>query len=191
MTTGLGSRIWFAFFVGLLATVAFADDVKTVTVFEARQFSVPVPWGWSFDEGQDPHLGTTTLKIADPDKKVVLQMTFIPDPAGKLSSREAVEAEVKRILKPMIETSVEKEIRLTSFESPDGIGAHAAFTDAKLDPKHIPEDEWLIGVSGIRTWKGGYTLFTLLTNTKESSTYRKALDIAISGTRQTKAPVSF
>ncbi|HYX21158.1 MAG TPA: hypothetical protein VFA98_09980, partial [Thermoanaerobaculia bacterium] len=68
---------------------------------------------------------------------------------------------------------------------------YTALTDGKLDPKHIPEDEWLIGVSGIRAWKGGYTLFTLLTNTKESSTYRKALDIAISGTRQTKAPVSF
>jgi hypothetical protein len=175
----------------LCCHLALAADTKTVTVFEGRQFSVPVPFGWSFDEGQDPHLGTTTLKLADPGNRINLQMTFIPDPAGKVSSREGVEAEVKRILQPMVETSVEKEIRLTFFESPDGLGAYATFTDAKLDPKHIPEDEWLIGVSGIRSWKGGYTLFTLLTNTKDSSAYRKALEIATSGTRQTKAPVAF
>ena len=174
-----------------LSVVATAADNKTVTIFEARQFSVPVPWGWSFDQGEDPNLGTPTVKLGDPEKKVILQMTFIPDPSGKLSSREAVEAEAKRILEPYVETSVEKEIRLTFFEPSDGLGAYAAFTDAKLDPKHVPEDEWLIGVSGIRTWKGGYTLFTLLTNSKDSSAYRTALEIAVSGTRQVKAPVAF
>jgi hypothetical protein len=180
-----------AFALVLGARAVLAADTKTVTIFEARQFSVPVPWGWSFDESEDPNLGTPTLKLGDPGKKVALQMTFIPDPSNKLSSREAVEAEAKRILKPYVDTSVEKEIRLTAFDSPDGRGAYAAFTDAKLDPKHIPEDEWLIGVSGIRTWKGGYTVFTLLTNTKDSSAYRTALEIAISGTRQVKAPVAF
>lgn len=174
-----------------LCAVAAAADNKTITIFEARQFSVPVPWGWSFDESQDPNLGTPTVKLGDPGKKVILQMTFIPDPSGKLSSREAVETEARRILQPYVETSVEKEIRLTIFEPPDGLGAYAVFTDAKLDPKHIPEGEWLIGVSGIRTWKGGYTLFTLLTNTRDSSAYRTALDIAVSGTRQVKAPVAF
>ena len=177
-------------FCGLSVAVAAADN-KIVTIFEARQFSVPVPSGWSFDESEDPNLGTPTVKLGDPGKKVILQMTFIPDPSGKLSSREAVEAEAKRILQPYVETSVEKEIRLTFFEPPGGLGAYAAFTDGKLDPKHIPEDEWLIGVTGIRTWKGGYTLFTLLTNTKDSSVYRTALEIAVSGTRQVKAPVAF
>ena len=174
-----------------VAPSTLADDIKTVTVFEAREFSVPVPSGWSFEEGQDPHLGMTTLKLEDPGKEVDLQMTFLPDPEGKVSSREAVEAEAKRILEPMLKTSVEKEIRLTFFDSPGGAAAYTTFTDSKLDPKHIPEDEKLLAVSGIRAWKGGYTLFTLLTNTKDSAAYRKALEIALSGTRQTKAPVSF
>ena len=177
--------------LALGAHSALADDTKTVTVFEARQFSVPVPSGWSFEEGQDPHLGMTTLKLEDPGKEVDLQMTFLPDPEGKVSSREAVEAEAKRILEPMLKTSVEKEIRLTFFDSPGGAAAYTTFTDSKLDPKHIPEDEKLLAVSGIRAWKGGYTLFTLLTNTKDSAAYRKALEIALSGTRQTKAPVAF
>ena len=173
------------------ANPALAEDTKTVTIFEGRQFSVPVPKGWSYEEGEDPHLGAPTLKLEDPKAEILLQMTFIPDRAGKLSSREAIETEAKRILQPMVETSVEKEIRLTPFDSPDGTGAYATFTDAKLDPKHIPEDEKLIAVSGLRAWKGGYTLFTLLTNSRDSRAYRAALDIAISGVRQVKAPVSF
>jgi hypothetical protein len=173
------------------AHTALADDTKTVTIFEGRQVSVPVPSKWSFDEKADPHHGTQTVQLEDPGKEVVLQMTFFPDSSGRLSSREAVEAEAKRILEPMLETSVEKEIRLTFFDSPDGMGAYCAFTDSKLDPKHIPEDEKLIAVSGIRAWKGGYTLFTLLTNTKDSAVYKTALEIAVSGVRQVKAPVAF
>ena len=173
------------------ARTALADDTKTVTIFEGRQVSVPLPSKWSFDEKTDPHHGTQTVQLEDPGREVVLQMTFFPDTSGRLSSREAVEAEAKRILEPYLETSVEKEIRLTFFDSPDGRGAHSTFTDGKLDPKHIPEDEKLIAVSGIRAWKGGYTLFTLLTNTKDSPVYRAALEIAISGVHQVKAPVSF
>ncbi|MGE5413311.1 MAG: hypothetical protein ACM3NW_03985, partial [Syntrophomonadaceae bacterium] len=170
---------------------ALADDARTITVFEGRQFAVPVPAGWSFDERSDPHHGLQTIQLEDPGKEVVLQITFFPDSSGKLSSREALEAEAKRILEPYLETSVEKEVRLTFFDSPDGIGAYSAFTDGKLDPKHIPEDEKLISVSGIRAWKGGYDLFTILTNTTDSAAYKKALDIAVSGLRQVKAPVAF
>ena len=173
------------------AALAFAGDTRTVTIFEGRQFSVPVPEGWTFEERRDPHHGIQTIEVRDPGKEVVLQMTFIPDSSGKLASREAVEAEAKRILETIVEDSVEKEIRLTFFESPDGMGAHSTFTDGKLDPKHIPEDEKLISVSGIRAWKGGYTFFTVLTNIKDSPVYRTALEIAVSGIRQLKTPVAF
>ena len=177
--------------IGLGAHLTFADDTRTVTIFEGRQFSIPVPPKWSFDEKTEPQHGFQTIQLEDPGKEVVLQMTFIPDPSGKISSREAVEAEVRRLLDPLVESSVEKEIRLTIFDAPDGIGAYTTFTDGKLDPKHIPADEKLIAVSGIRTWKGGYTLFSVLINSKETPVYKTALEIAVSGTRQTKAPVAF
>ncbi len=189
--TRRGELLLALFCFGGMQGLALADDTKTVTIFEGRQFSVPVPAKWSFEEKTDPHHGLQTLQLEDPGKEVVLQMTFIPDSSGRLSSREAVEAEAKRILEPYLESSVEKDIRLTFFESADGMGAYSSFTDSKLDPKHIPEDEKLISVGGIRAWKGGYTVFTLLTNTRESPEYKTALEITISGVRQVKAPVSF
>lgn len=167
------------------------DDTKTVTIFEGRQFSVPVPQDWTFEEKRDPHHGIQSVEVRDPGKEIVLQVTFIPDSSAKLTSREAVEAEARRILEPYLESSVEKEMRLTFFDGPDGMAAYTSFTDSKLDPKHIPEDEKLISVTGIRTWKGGYFLFTVLTNTTDAPAYKKALEISLSGIRQVKAPVAF
>ncbi len=190
MRSKLGTGL-LALAFALCAHSALADDTKTITIFEGRQMSIAVPKGWSFDEGTDPHLGSPTLKLADPKQEIDLQISFLPDPTAKLSSREAVEAEAKRFLEPYLETAVEKEIRLTFADAGDGMAAYASFTDSKLDPKHIPEDEKLIGVSGIRTWKGGYLVFTLLTNSTDSAPYKRALEVVLSGIHQVKAPIAF
>src|SRR5262252_3419369 len=57
--TGL-SRQRLALGLGFLAATHFAlsDDTKTVTIFEGREMSVPVPAKWSFEERQDPHHST-------------------------------------------------------------------------------------------------------------------------------------
>lgn len=168
-----------------------ADDTKMITIFEARQISVPVPSSWSFDESRDPHHGLQTVTIEDPGKEIVLQVTFFPDQAGQLSSRKGLEEQARRTFQPYLETSVEKEMQLTFVDAPDGMAVYTKFTDSKLDPKHIPEGEKLISVTGLRSWKGVYMMFTLLTDTTESKTYRNALEIVLSGIRQAKTPVAF
>jgi hypothetical protein len=178
-----------AFVLG--AHSVFAADARTITIFEGRQMSVDAPRSWIFQEGTDPHLGAPTLRLEDSSQEILLQITFLPDSNSKLSSKESVEAEATRILKPFLATAVEKEIRLTFDDAGDGMAAYASFTDSKLDPKHIPEDEKLIGVSGIRTWKGGYLVFTILTNSTDSKTYKRALDVVLSGIHQVKAPIAF
>ena len=180
-----------AFAVVLSARVGLAEDTRTITIFEGRQVWVPVPAGWSLDERREPRNGVKIIQLQDPGKEVDLQMSFFPDPSDRLSSRAALESEARGFLETYVETSVEKKIRLTFFEAPDGSGAFARFTDGQLDLRHIPKDEKLIAVSGLRSWKGDYALFTILTNTTDSETFKKALDIVKSGIHQPKAPVAF
>jgi hypothetical protein len=175
----------------LVPLAARAEGAKTVVIFEGRQISVPVPNSWTLEEGRDPHHGTPTLRIAAPKEEIVMQISFFPDSEGRLASRKDLEAEAQRIFAFYLESAVEKEMRLTFFDASDGMGVYTSFTDSKLDPKQIPEGEKLVSTTGIRSWKGAYLLFTLLTDSTKSPTYEKALDLVRTGLKQVKAPVSF
>ena len=170
---------------------ALADDTKIVTIFEGRQIAVPVPDGWKFEEARDPHHGISTVKIEDPKREINLSISFFPDSEGRLASRKDLEAQAQNVFEPYLESAVEKQMRLTFFDAPDGTGVYTSFTDSKLDPKNIPEDEKLMSTTGLRSWKGGYLWFTLLTNSTDSPAYTKALDLVRSGLKQVKAPVAF
>lgn len=175
----------------VLPSIARATEPRILTIFEGRQIAVPVPEGWKYEEGQDPHHGIPTVRIEDPKGEIVLSVSFFPDQDGRLASREGLETEARRLFDFYVETSVEKETRLTFFEAPDGLGVLTSFTDGKLDPKKIPEGEKLISTTGLRSWKGGYMIFTLLTDTTGSPAYKKALELVRSGIKQVKAPVAF
>jgi len=168
-----------------------AADVKTVTIFEGRQIEIPVPEGWSFQTKLDEERGVQTVELADPKKEVQLDVSFLPDPDGEMSTRKALEEQAKRIFVFYLSQSVEREMKLVSFEAAGGIGVSTTFTDRKLDPKHVPEGEKLMSTTGLRSWKGVYLIFTLLSDSKDSAAYRSALEIVQKGLKQVKAPASF
>jgi hypothetical protein len=164
---------------------------KTVTVFEGRQIEIPVPAGWSFESKLDENRAVQTVELVDPKKEIQLDVSFLPDPDGEMSARKALEEQAKKIFVFYLPQSVEKDMKLDAFDAPGGIGVVTSFTDRTLDPKHIPEGEKLISTTGIRSWKGVYTIFTLLADSRTSAAYRTALEIARSGLKQVKAPASF
>ena len=82
-------------------------------------------------------------------------------------------------------------MKLDGFDAPGGIGVVTSFTDKRLDPKHVPAGEKLISTTGIRSWKGVYIIFTLLSDSRASAAYKTALDVVRSGLKQVKAPASF
>jgi hypothetical protein len=198
MTRRRHSRWFNKSFVGLVWTLALgvsamslAGEPKTISIFQGRKIEIPVPKGWSYEERPGPHDGSQTVVLADKKKEVLLTILFLPDADGALSTREGLEQQAKRILTPYLEQAVEKKLDFTFFESPDGVGVFTSFTDNKLDPKHIPEDEKLISTTGLRSWNGAGLFFTLLTNSRDLPAYETALDIVRSGIRQVKAPVAF
>jgi hypothetical protein len=175
----------------LLPLPAHANDQRTISIFQGRKLEIPVPKGWSYEERPGPQNGSQTVVLADKKKDVLLTILFLPDSDGALSTREGLEQQAKRVLTPYLEQAVEKKLDLTFFEAADGVGVFTSFTDNKLDPKHIPEDEKLISTTGFRSWNGAGLFFTLLTNSRDLPAYETALDIVRSGIRQVKGPVAF
>lgn len=183
---------WVAAAAILFAASAISgDDVRTVTIFQGRQIAVAVPAGWKFDEELDPHHGTPTLRVGDPKGEVAVVLAFFPDPASSQPDRADLEAEAQNLFEPFLESAVEKDMKLTYFDAPDGGGVYASFTDGNLDPENVPEDDKLISTAGLRSMKGVYVLFTVLTNSRDSAAYRTALELVRGELRQVKAPVSF
>ena len=183
---------WVAVAAFLFSVRAIAgDDVRTVTIFQGRQIAVAVPAGWKFDEELDPHHGTPTLHVGDPNGEVAVVLAFFPDPAATQPDRADLEAEAENLFEPYLESAVEKDVKLTYFDAPDGGGVYASFTDGNLDPQSVPEDEKLISTAGLRSMKGVYVLFTVLTNSRDSAAYRTALELVRGELRQVKTPVSF
>lgn len=183
---------WAAVAALLLAARAISgDDVRTVTIFQGRQIAVAVPAGWKYDEELDPHHGTPTLHVGDPKGEVAVVLAFFPDPAATQPNRADLEAEARNLFEPYLESAVETDVKLTYFDAPDGGGVYASFTDGHIDPQSVPEDEKLISTAGLRSMKGVYVLFTVLTNSRDSAAYRTALELVRGALRQVKTPVSF
>ncbi|HKD19651.1 MAG TPA: hypothetical protein VKG23_17490 [Thermoanaerobaculia bacterium] len=168
-----------------------AAEARTITIFEGRQIEIPVPPGWSFENKSSPGKDVQTIELADPKKEIQLDVSFLPDSDGEMSTRKALEDQARKIFVFYLQQSVERDMKLDAFEAPGGLGVVTSFTDKTLDPKHIPAGEKLISTTGIRSWKGVYLIFTLLSDTRSSAAYRTALDVVQKGLKQVKAPASF
>ena len=143
-----------------------------------------VPAGWRFTERREPKTGAQTVHLADPKDTIQLDVTFFPDTGDRLATQAGLEAEMRRTFAFYLGGAVEKDMKFTSFEAPGGAGGYTSFTDRSLVGRPIPEGEKLISTTGMRSWKGAYFLFTLLSNSRDSGEFRKALDVVRSGIRE-------
>jgi hypothetical protein len=175
----------------LLCRTISGDDLHTVTIFQGRQITIAVPAGWKYDEELDPHHNTPTLHFQDPGGDVAVVLAFFPDPANTQPNRADLEAEAQNLFEPFMESAVEKDMDLTYFDAPDGGGVYASFTDGNIDPQSVPDDEKLISTAGLRSMKGVYVLFTVTTNSRDSASYARAMELVRGELRQVKTPVSF
>jgi hypothetical protein len=74
--------------------------------------------------------------------------------------------------------AVEKKLSFTVVDVPGGFEAHSFFTDRKLvGVNPVPKDEWRYVTAGVRTFKGAFLFYTLLTNETESAARTKALSL--------------
>ena len=171
----------------LMAGAVSADE-RLVTIFQGRQLSVSTPPGWRFEESRDKKTGVQTVEIVDPKSEIQLDVSFIPDSEGRLGTREALEAEMRNVFAFYLEGSVEREMKFASLDVTVGIGGYTFFTDRSLVGRKVPKGERLISTVGIRSWKGAYLIFTLLSNSRDSDPYRLALDIVRASFKEVRGP---
>ena len=174
----------------LAFTVAFAAvaapavgqaSVTSISIFQGRRISTSVPKGWSFSDTVDKRNGVQTIEMKDPTGEIELSVSFFPDTEGRLSTKAAIDAEIRKDTDFYLSGSVEREITVVSLGSSKDLGVFAVFTDRRLIGKAIPSTERLYSTVGIRSWDGVFLLFTLLSNSRDAERYRTALDIVRTG----------
>lgn len=171
------------------ANVGLAQTTHTVTPFDGCAVELVVPGGWAFAQARNPQNGVQTIELSAPAKEVLLDLSFLPDLEGQLSTRASLEARMGELSQAYLEGSVEKTMKLNFFDAPSGPAAWASFTDRSLVGRSIPEGQKLISTTGLRSWKGAYLFFTLLADSAETASYRQAMDIVQAGiTLRTQDP---
>jgi uncharacterized membrane protein YgcG len=161
---------------------------RRVSIFQERQISVSVPTGWRLEESRDPRTGIQTLRLVDPRSEIRVDVSFFPDPEDRLVTREGLEAEMRKAFAFYLTGAVEREMKFASLDVTSGIGEYTFFTDRSLSGREIPEGERLISTVGIRSWKGAYLIFTLLSNSRDAVPYRLALEFIRTGLKEVSGP---
>lgn len=172
------------------ATRLAVAETKSVEIFEGREISVEVPSGWQSMHSRDDSSGVQTLSFEDPRGEIKLDISFFPDTKERLATREGVEAEMRSAFRTYRAAAVEREMKFTFVDEIDGFCGYTSFTDRSLVGKTPPTGERLISTTGIRSWKGAYLMFTLLTNSVDSKPYREALAIVTKNLRESRGRTS-
>jgi hypothetical protein len=174
----------------VVATRLAVAETKSVEIFEGREISVEVPEGWQSMHARDATTGVQTLSFEDPRGEIKLDISFIPDSEGRLATRAGLEAQMRSAFSDYKAGAVEREMKFTFVEVVGGLCGYTSFTDRSLVGKKPPAGERLISTTGIRSWKGAYMIFTLLTNSVDSKPYRDALTIVTKDLRESRGRTS-
>src|SRR5262249_24559087 len=130
-----------------------------------------------------------TVELSEPTGDVVLAFSFFPDSTHRLSTRAAIEHEMHRAYDSYLSNAVEKSLQIEFVTTSDGLVGYTTLTDRKFVSRDVPQGERLYLTVGIRSWNGVFVVFTLESNHRDSSRYKKALDLVLSGLRQTSPAV--
>ena len=164
------------------AAVPVAADDVSVQVPGGDLVKVVVPAGWKHSVAQPVPTLPPTLEIQEPTAPLVLKITFLPDPNGKLAKDEELKKLMKASTGLYLAGSVEQKLELWPLTTKNGRGVYATFTDASLlDKKELPPGQFRIVASGILLVGKQAAAFTLLTNRLEGKEYEAAMQILSEG----------
>lgn len=150
----------------------------TVTVLGKRHFSIPLAKEWKVEQGVTGEQKFDTFVVDDPARSVKLAFTVIPDAEKKYATKEQASQLMADTLGSLLEGAVERKLSFTVVDAPGGYEAHSFFTDKSLvEVKEVPKDQWRYITAGVRTFKGAFVFYTLLSNEVDSPARTKALNL--------------
>ncbi|MCX6952155.1 MAG: hypothetical protein NTV51_08305 [Verrucomicrobia bacterium] len=161
---------------GLLAAKEKARD-ETLILFEQRRVAIAVPEGFVFTSNKDEQ-GFITARLNDPKDKVSLQISFLPDSEGEYATARGRKELMVKSFQQLVSGSVEQAMQFEELEPRSGAGTYCIFTDSALVGKtKYPPGEYLNSTAGIKSWRGCFVVFTLLSNDTKSDEYRAAMKV--------------
>lgn len=161
---------------GALVAKEKARD-ETLILFEQRRVAIAVPVGFVFTSNKDEQ-GFITARLSDPKDKVSLQISFLPDSEGEYSTARGRKELMVKSFQQFVTGSVEQAMQFEELEPRTGAGTFCVFTDSSLVGKaKLPPGEYLNSTAGIKSWRGCFAVFTLMSNDTKSDEYRAAMKV--------------
>jgi len=161
---------------GTLVAKEKARD-ETLILFEQRRVAIAVPAGFVFTSNKDEQ-GFITARLNDPKNKVTLQISFLPDSEGEYTTARGRKELMVKSFQQFVTGSVEQAMQFEELEPRAGAGTFCVFTDSSLVGKtKLPPGEYLNSTAGIKSWRGCFAVFTLMSNDTKSDEYRAAMKV--------------
>jgi hypothetical protein len=166
---------------GANAAEPAAPKTTTVTVPNGNTLDVATPEGWSLATVQpDPTL-PPTVRLTAPNHETNLQITFLSDKTGTFNTKEKLEKTVEKTAQQYVDGSVEKKIKLQSFDVVGGSCVFAEFTDSDLAGKPTKPGQFKVAGTGVMTLGQTVAAFTLLGDSFDDKSYLAAKNLLKTG----------
>ena len=148
---------------------------EVLVLFGQRRVTLAVPAGFRFSSDKDER-GLITARLADPQEKVTLHLSFLPDTDGEFATPRGRKEFLVQTFQRYVAGSVEQAMQFEELEPRAGAGTYCIFTDNNLVGKtSFPPGEYLHATTGLKTWRGCLAVFTLMSNSTASDEYRAAM----------------
>jgi hypothetical protein len=171
---GLALLLALPFAAALAAPQEKARD-EVLVLFGQRRVTLAVPAGFMFSSDKDER-GLITARLGDPQEKISLQISFLPDTAGEFATPRGRKEFLVQTFQRYVAGSVEQAMQFEELEPRAGAGTYCIFTDQDLVGKtSFPPGEYLHATTGLKTWRGCLAVFTLMSNSTSSDEYRAAM----------------
>lgn len=150
---------------------------ETLILYDQRRVTLAVPEGFVYSSKKDES-GMITARVHDPKEKISLQISFVPDPESECGTSRGRKEVMVQSFRHLVADSVEKAMQFEELEPRNGAGTYCVLTDATLAGRTaLPPGEYLQSTNGIKSWRGCFALFTLLSQNTTSEDYRSAMKI--------------
>lgn len=161
---------------GAILPARAAESTERITVGDKAHVVVAVPDKWTLTRSVNG--GYPSLRLESPDRAVILQVSLFPDDNGLMADEELQLVMLGDLVAPFLADSVEKTAQLRPLNPRRGGGRYCVFTDARLvGVKELPPNEYRHATAGLKTGRGWFGVFTLLSQDTVSAEYRTSLDV--------------
>jgi hypothetical protein len=161
----------------LTAGLAVAQVQRTLVLPAGPKFSITVPMGYSYKTDFDQE-GNARVLMENPIWQIQIAAIAIADPDPAITSSEWQKNQLISRLAAALPLAKEKDYNFRPLNPRTGTGVYCQFSDAELtkDDKLNP-GEFLHLTGGIRSWKGCWVHFQILSNDVSSEEFREVMDL--------------